>query len=184
MNTEKAIAWFKSEIYSNNCAIKYRTVSNDTIAELENQNEVYKTALEAFEQLEEMTHLHDRLHDWDRGMTEKLEAAIAGQETLQKELAKYTTAEAEGRLVVLPCKVGNTVWYIRKWCNCDSGKPCAECKDKIMEVKSAFVFSLITYGDGEIWLHDLDVDLRASNIGKTVFFTREEAEAALAKEKA
>lgn len=89
MNIEKARAWLKNEIYSMNCAINYRTVPDSTIAEFENLKDVYNTCLEAFRQLEQMTYLHDRLQDWDRGMTEKLEAAIAGQETLQKELVKY-----------------------------------------------------------------------------------------------
>ena len=82
MNIEKARAWLKNEIYSMNCAINYRTVPDSTIAEFENLKDVYNTCLEAFRQLEQMTHYHDRLQDWDRGMTKLLE-------NMREELAKY-----------------------------------------------------------------------------------------------
>ena len=66
-----------------------------------------------------------------------------------KKLAEYETAEKEGRLVVLPCKVGDTVYVLRQswngW-NIDKKK-----------------FSYAMNG----------------KIGKTVFLTREEAEKAL-----
>lgn len=68
-----------------------------------------------------------------------------------KDLEK---AEAEGRLVVLPCKVGDTIWRIKcsgEWP--DVGKPYVEA--------DAFLYRDIHY------------------FGKTVFRTREEAEAAL-----
>ena len=89
MNIEKARAWLNNEIYSNNCAINYRTVPESTIADLESQNEIYNICLEAFRQLEQMNHYHDRLQDRDRGMTEMLNSTIAGQEILQQELVKY-----------------------------------------------------------------------------------------------
>lgn len=99
MNTSKAKAYLKNEIYGINCAIKYRTVSDSTIAEFEDLKDIYNTCLDAFHQLEQITHYHDRLQDWDRGMTEKLEAAVAGQETLQKEILRwqemYKAAAAE-----------------------------------------------------------------------------------------
>lgn len=88
MNIEKARAWLKNEIYSNNCAINYRTVSESTIAEMENQNEIYNTCLEAFRQLEQMNHYHDRLQDWGRGMTILLEG-------VKKELATYKAMVGE-----------------------------------------------------------------------------------------
>ena len=65
------------------------------------------------------------------------------------KLAEYETAEEEGRLVVLPCKVGTPVYFLRHgfdgW-RIDSRK---------------FAYGMI----GEV--------------GKTVFLTREEAEKAL-----
>ena len=66
-----------------------------------------------------------------------------------KKLAEYETAEDEGRLVVLPCKVGDIVYVIRQswngW-NID---------------KKKFSYAMI------------------GKVGKTVFLTREEAEKAL-----
>ena len=88
MNIEKARAWLKNEIYSMNCAINYRTVSDSTIAEFENLKDIYNTCLEAFRQLEQMTHYHDRLQDWDRGMTILLEG-------VKKELATYKAMVGE-----------------------------------------------------------------------------------------
>lgn len=56
------------------------------------------TELEQLRQeLAEERYRHDRLQDWDRGMTAELE--------------KYRALEREGRLLVLPpCKVGDTVY--------------------------------------------------------------------------
>ena len=77
-----------------------------------------------------------------------------GTEILKKaiyKLAEYETAEDEGRLVVLPCKVGTRVYEIYQFCGCGA-----------WEIE-----------EHKIKLEDLD------KIGKTVFPTREEAEKAL-----
>ena len=74
-------------------------------------------------------------------------------------------AEQDGRLVVLPCKVGATVY--------------GHSKDEVFEYEAA-VISLSAYNwylrcqnhNSDFWVTDAD-------IGKTVFLTREEAEAAL-----
>lgn len=74
-------------------------------------------------------------------------------------------AEQDGRLVVLPCKVGATVY--------------GHSKAEVFEYKVA-VISLATYNwylrcqnhNSDFWITDAD-------IGKTVFLTREEAEAVL-----
>lgn len=75
-------------------------------------------------------------------------------------------AEQEGRLVVLPCKVGDTVY--------------GHNKTEVSEYKVS-VISLATYNwylrcqnkNSDFWVTDAD-------IGRTVYLTREEAEAALA----
>ena len=85
-----------------------------------------------------------------------LESAIKnyGSHDRMKELAK---ADKEGRLVVLPCKVGDTVWRI-KW-------------------------TFETYpDDSELYIEpDAFLLQDVFNISKTVFLTREEAEKALAE---
>ena len=67
------------------------------------------------------------------------------------KLAEYETAEEEGRLVILPCKIGTRVYEIYQFCGCGA-----------WEIE-----------EHKIKLEDLD------KIGKTVFLTREEAEKAL-----
>lgn len=65
-------------------------------------------------------------------------------------------ADQDGRLVVLPCKVGDTIWRIKCFADWpDIGKPYVEA--------DAFLYRDIHY------------------FGKTVFLTREEAEAALSQ---
>lgn len=93
--------------------------------------------------------------------------------TRLRELAE---ADKDGRLVVLPCKVGDTVWVTRNpWTGKLLKKP------------------LDTYVNGmKMYSHGLYVNLlfdtrkingardyEINHIGKTVFFTREEAEKAL-----
>lgn len=80
------------------------------------------------------------------------------------ELQKYKDAEADGRLVILPCKVGDTVYRITK-----SGAILDELVDDI--VMPEF------YTRTQDGLRGLDA--MWNEFGKTVFLTREEAEAAM-----
>ena len=73
------------------------------------------------------------------------------------KLAKYETAEEEGRLVVLPCKVGDIVYKIM--CQRDN------FDDRPYRIITSVNFRL---------------DM-AEEIGKTVFLAREEAEKELRK---
>ena len=72
-------------------------------------------------------------------------------QAVMEKLYKYETAEEEGRLMVLPCKVGTRVYEIYQFCGCGA-----------WEIE-----------EHKIKLEDLD------KIGKTVFLTEEEAEKAL-----
>ena len=71
-------------------------------------------------------------------------------EKAKEKLAEYETAEEEGRLVVLPCRVGTRVYKIYQFCG---------------------------YGAWEIEEHKIKLE-DLDKIGKTVFLTREEAEKA------
>ena len=73
---------------------------------------------------------------------------ISGVNQAIKKLYEYETAEEEGRLVVLPCKVGTRVYEIYQFYGCGA-----------WEIE-----------EHKIKLEDLD------KIGKTVFLTEEEAE--------
>ena len=79
---------------------------------------------------------------------------------LHKKLGEWMKAESEGRLVVLPCKVGDTVYRIF-------------APDGREPVISAH--TLLSVDSIVRWMN---------KFGKTVFLTREEAEAALQKEEA
>lgn len=67
-----------------------------------------------------------------------------------EKLAMYENAETEGRLVILPCKVGDTVYMIHRRFD---GSDCIR--------------------ETEFWWTDIP------QLGKTVFLSREEAEKAL-----
>ena len=88
-------------------------------------------------------------------------------------MAEYEDSEEQGLLVRLPCKVGDKVYKI--W-NCGkNGKSVAEfeikhiCIDFLPEIE----FSFIKAKGASYWF------CKASDIGKTVFLTQEEAEQAL-----
>ena len=91
-----------------------------------------------------------------------------------EHLAQYEDAEEQGRLVVLPCRVGDKVY--RLW-------PCGKNGKSVSEMVVAHIdvdflpeieFSCRKEKScGNYWF------FKADSIGKTVFFSREEAEAAL-----
>lgn len=96
---------------------------------------------------------------------------------LQK-LADYEDLEEQGRLIKLPCKVGDIVW------DNDYGRPCAytitafsfgECEEYTCEpatTKEAVFYYANSSGS-------ITGSFAESEIGKTVFFTKSEAEAKL-----
>ena len=96
-----------------------------------------------------------------------------------EKLAEYEDLEEQGKLIKLPCAVGDTVWDI------DFGRPCS------YEV-TGFFFGCLNDDD---WEEEKILDqvvvcytnsngsitgtFAVSEIGKTVFLTKEAAEAAL-----
>ena len=94
------------------------------------------------------------------------------------KLADYEDLEEQGRLIKLPCKVGDTVW------DNDCGIPCAytitafsfgECEEYICEpVTTKEVVLYYVNSSGSI-----TGSFAESEIGKTVFLTKSEAEARL-----
>lgn len=93
-------------------------------------------------------------------------------------LATYEGLEEQGRLVKLPCKVGDTVW------DNDCGRPCAytitafsfgECEEYICEpVTTKEVVFYYANSSGSI-----TGSFAESEIGKSVFLNKSEAEAKL-----
>lgn len=116
-------------------------------------------------------------------------------QAMGEDLAEWKKAEQEGRLVVLPCKVGDTVYkWGWKYSECHMGftpsyKPCSECEgccaecdsEKTAHLYSGNVGAIRIDRDGVLvqmgWVDKWDTSWYG--IGKTVFLTREEAEAAL-----
>lgn len=92
------------------------------------------------------------------------------------KLAEYEIADKEGRLVVLPCKIGDTVYTI---------------EDKYYEylyhkgIQKGHVCKFEYDKEWFAWIHidgcnkDLQIAYKIRNFNKTVFLTRKEAEKAL-----
>ena len=92
-------------------------------------------------------------------------------------LRELVKADRDGRCVVLPCDVGDTVYSIRKdFYNCALRTGLQTGKVRGFEFNSAWPV---------MWVHlehdtpTVKIAFRLNEIGKTVFLTREEAEAAL-----
>lgn len=95
-----------------------------------------------------------------------------------EKLAEYEDLEKQGKLVKLPCKVGDTVW------DNDCGRPCAytitafsfgECEEYICEpvtTKKAVFYYANSSGS-------ITGSFAESEIGKSVFLNKSEAEAKL-----
>ena len=95
-----------------------------------------------------------------------------------EKLAKYEDLEEQGRLIKLPCKVGDTVW------DNDFGRPCAytitafsfgECEEYIC--KPVTTKEVVFYYENS--RGSITGSFAESAIGKSVFLNKYEAEAKL-----
>ena len=82
------------------------------------------------------------------------------------KLGEYETLEEQGKLLKLPCGVGDTVWFIKS-------------NFAYMKNPKAEKVRKIEIIDGEIIFRTENRCFEMKRIGKTVFLTEEEAEAAL-----
>lgn len=83
-----------------------------------------------------------------------------------QKLAHYEDLEEQGRLIELPCKIGDTVWDIKWWDD--------TTETRVIDGKTYFrrvMKHKVTKSKFKLFDYD--------NFGKTVFLTKEEAEAAL-----
>lgn len=100
---------------------------------------------------------------------------------MQKELKEYKDLEEHGLLVRLPCKVGDTVWVVTSPINVfDYDKYDGDAE---YEVYESFLSSVSYYASGEQFRIYAKVTnsfiaayFRECDFGKSIFFTREEAE--------
>lgn len=86
-------------------------------------------------------------------------------------------AQADGRLVVLPCKVGDTLWVTSNpWTGKLLKKPLDACVNGMKMYPHGLYVNLLIDTRKINGTRDYEIN----HIGKTVFLTREEAEKALA----
>ena len=105
---------------------------------------------------------------------------------LREKLKRYEDAEEQGLLLRLPCKVGDTVYVVTSPFNVfDDIEYDENMKDEVYE---AYVSSVSFYESGEqyriyakVTNHFIGAYFRECDFGKTVFLTKEEAEAKLAE---
>ena len=90
--------------------------------------------------------------------------AFSDKPEFTEHIRELLRAEKDGRLVVLPCKVGDTIYR------------CGDPIKKIYEWQIAYVE---VYEDETVFVDDSDNTFVEADIGKTVFLTHEEAEKAL-----
>ena len=98
------------------------------------------------------------------------------QERMLKML-ELERAEAEGRLIVLPCKVGDAVWMLVD--EFDGKTLVPKAKPRVIDGIGGNSLNMV-------WMvskNPFELRFHPSEFGKTVFLTREEAEAALKGEK-
>ena len=92
-----------------------------------------------------------------------IESAFSDDTSKAERIRELSKADKDGRLVVLPCKVGDMVYFA--------------LLGRIIEKQ---VFSIVSFSDSKrIYCGGTSEYFRPEDIGKTFFLTREEAEKAL-----
>ena len=114
----------------------------------------YECAIKALEEIQQYRAI---------GTVEKCREAV-------EKLARYEDLEQDGRLLELPCKVGDTVYRIVDDCDypsdCHTKRMCKKCEYRNISIEEETVS-----------LEDI-IRLR-DEFGETIFFSEEAAEAAL-----
>ncbi|HEX2957877.1 MAG TPA: hypothetical protein VHO70_13660 [Chitinispirillaceae bacterium] len=109
-----------------------------------------------------------QLAEIDRLYQSKCEEVVA----LKKEVAEYQQKLADGRMVELPCKVGDFVYVLMQ-------------RNTVIEIVTGTVTNVSRFEDG-VWyveFSDLWLDVKFEDFGKTAFLTKEKAEQALKETK-
>lgn len=105
-------------------------------------------------------------------MKEVVEAAFDNDTSRIERAHNLHVADKEGRVVVLPCKVGHRVFALL-----DTDKHISECEVKQIGLGNEIGF----VGLEPIGARGREYGVSLKGFGKTVFLTREEAEKALAE---
>ena len=80
------------------------------------------------------------------------------------KLQEYEDLEEQGLLLKLPCKIGDTIYYIEDNCICE------------IVIKRITIIDIRKEKEGLFFRINYTVDYELSDFGKTVFLTKEEAE--------
>lgn len=101
-----------------------------------------------------------------------IESAFAEDTSKAERIRKLLAADKEDRCIILPCSVGDKIYYLKKKNIIE-----AEVIDYTVNEAGAWLFTVEIYDPK----YDMtfQCDLETELIGKTVFFKREEAEKAL-----
>lgn len=105
-------------------------------------------------------------------MKEVVEAAFDNDTSRIERAHNLHVADKEGRVIVLPCKVGQRVFALL-----DTDKHISECEIKQIGLGNEIGF----VGLEPIGARGREYGVALNGFGKTVFLTREEAEKALAE---
>lgn len=100
-----------------------------------------------------------------------IESAFSDDTSKVEQIRELLKADKEGRLVVLPCKVGDRLYEVT------GRKTISVYKVKAIRVELFGLFIEWDIVEGFVWQSLSGIN--ASEIGKTVFLNREEAEKAL-----
>ncbi len=97
----------------------------------------------------------------------EIEETLSGCDYSISRMVELMKADKEGRMVVLPCKVGDTVWA-----NLDGMRHTRKCVIEFANIGSHVTTIVFSTVDG---LRE-QYGVNPSSFGKTVFLSREEAE--------
>ena len=114
----------------------------------------------------ELSHIVDPKNEEEMIAISRAIKVIEAQRAELEQLQEIAKAKADGRLVMLPCKVGDEIFSF-KWSI--KNEKYEVHTGKVKNVRYDSSDGLVTVSDGE----------RYCVFGKTVFLTREEAEKAL-----
>lgn len=119
----------------------------------------------------EIKHLDEMLDSGVEWSNQKLKKAHINLRKWLKELKKYRKLKKQGRLLRLPCKVGDTTYFLKKCENCGEWR-----------INERIVSSVLISEGGLLLFEFKNVcgRMRFEEFGRIVFLTRQEAEEELA----
>lgn len=98
-------------------------------------------------------------------------------EDMRDKLAEYEDLEEQGKMLKLPCAVGDTVYRINKGAK-EPIIPMKVCEVGVISLKvGGFVIQIMCRDESD----NGETHYLSTDFGKTVFLTKEEAKAALKK---